>query len=99
MDNLENNDVITLTDEDGVDKDFVIVETAEYKNKVYAALTDADSCDEDECEFMILRIDPDEENEDESVFNTITDEDEFNAVLEAIEAKLGDEYDFDVDND
>ncbi len=96
---MEDREIITLTDEDGIDIDYVIIESVEYNDNVYVAVVEATHVDDPECEFMILRVDDDEEDEDEKVFNTITDEDEFNEVLEAIEAKLDDEYDFDTDTD
>ncbi len=91
----EDYEIINLTDENGEEQDYAIIETVEYEGKVYVALVRDDQLEDEECEFIILRIDEDPENPGEDMFNSITDEDEFNEVLEAIEEKLAEEYDFD----
>ena len=93
MNEAERDEIITLTDEDGNETEFVIVDGVELEGKQYLALVESSHIDDEECEFIILRLD-EGETEDESILATIEDEDEFNAVLAALEEKLEDDYDF-----
>lgn len=79
------DETITLTDENGVSTDFVIVEGAEHDGAFYVALIEADKADDDDCEFIILKA---EEDGDEEVFVSIDDEDEFNLALQLLQAKI-----------
>ena len=97
--NNENNmdDIVTLYDEDGQQTDYVVVSGVEYNGKTYLALVEAANFDEEECEFTILRMDEDD-SEEGGVLSTIDDEDEFNAVMEAFDEKLDEEYDLEVED-
>ena len=98
MNEAERDEFITLTDEDGNETEFVIVDGVEYEGKQYLALVESSHIDDEECEFIILRVD-EGETEDESILATIEDEDEFNAVLAALEEKLEDDYDFEEEDE
>ncbi|MBQ2881050.1 MAG: DUF1292 domain-containing protein [Clostridia bacterium] len=97
--NNENNmdDIVTLYDEDGKETDYVVVEGIEYNGKCYLALVEAANINDEECEFIILRMD-DDDSEEGGLLSTIEDEDEFNAVMEAFDAKLDEEYDLEVED-
>ena len=79
------DETITLTDENGKSTDFIIVEGVEHNGAFYAALIEAEKADDDDCEFIILKAEDDGEEE---VFVSIDDEDEFNTVLELLQAKI-----------
>ena len=81
---------VTLTDEDGVEKNFDIIGTLELDGNTYFALVDAES---DEDEYIILKSVIDE-NDDE-ILITIDDYDEFDRVADAFDNELMSEYDYD----
>ena len=83
---------VTLTDEDGVEKNFDIIGTLELDGNMYFALVDAES---DEDEYIILKSVIDE-NGDE-ILITIDDDDEFDKAADAFDNQLMSEYDYDGD--
>lgn len=85
---------VTLTDEDGVEKNFDIIGTLELDGNTYFALVDAES---DEDEYIILKSVIDE-NGDE-ILITIEDDDEFDKVADAFDNELMSEYDYDGDQE
>ncbi len=85
---------VTLTDEDGVEKNFDIIGTLELDGNMYFALVDAES---DEDEYIILKSVIDE-NGDE-ILITIDDDDEFDKVADAFDNELMSEYDYDGDQE
>ena len=98
MDNKNSMDeIVTLYDEDGQEMDYVVVEGVEYNGKCYLALVEAAHIDDEECEFTILRMD-DEDDEEGGVLSTIEDEAEFNAVMDLFDAKLDEEYDLELED-
>ena len=79
----EEANIITLTDENGVDIEFEFMDCIEYNGKEYLALLPTD---EDSNEVVLLEVEPaDEENE-----NYIAIEDE--ATLEAVYAIFKDHF-------
>ena len=71
----EQSNILTLTDENGVDTDFEYLDSIEYEGKEYLVLMPAD---EISTEIVILEVEPvDEENEnylsvsDEEILNTV----------------------------
>jgi uncharacterized protein YrzB (UPF0473 family) len=95
MSEAERDEIITLTDEDGNETDYVVIDGVEYNGKDYLALVEEEHYNDETCEFTILRVD--ESENEEAFLATIEDEEEFNRVLELLEEKLDDEYDFDDD--
>ena len=82
----EEADVITLTDEEGNNIDYMVVDGVENNDNLYLALVEAEHADDDECEFIILKcLSAEEDGEDSLV--TIDDEEEFNTVLKLFEAR------------
>ena len=86
-------DLISLTDEDGNEMDFEVLDMLELHGKSYIALmpVNPDGSDSEDGEYVVLRTDTDEENKEE-YFSTIEDDDEFNEVVAAFNESLGEEY-------
>jgi uncharacterized protein YrzB (UPF0473 family) len=95
---LDNNEIqiLTLTDEDGNDRDFEVVDTLDYEGETYYALqeyfenvADLDNRDEnDDIEILILKrtVEGDEES-----FDTITDDDLFDKLTAMFDARMDEE--------
>ncbi len=88
--NMENENIFTLTDEDGNESEFELLDELNIDDNVYLALRPLDS---DEDEYVILKIETDE-NGDELLV-TIDDDDEFESVADAFEDKFMGECDLD----
>ena len=84
IDNDQENDVVELLDENGVPTLFNIIANLELDGQEYAILSNVND-DEDVLIFMVT-----EEN-DEFVFETIEDEEELNAVIDAYNELLDEE--------
>ncbi|HRR77149.1 MAG TPA: DUF1292 domain-containing protein [Ruminococcus sp.] len=82
----ENENYITLTDDDGQDISFEVLDTIEYKDRLFAVLLPFE--DEDD-EVVILEIIPGEDPEMDD-FVTVDDEALLNEVFEEFQ-KRGDE--------
>jgi putative Holliday junction resolvase len=96
----DTDEIITLTDEDGTDHEFVLVDVLELNEREYAILlpfegeeSDKES-DEEEMEAVILRVERSADGEEQLV--EIEDEQEWQGVVDAYEAML-DEDDGEVD--
>jgi putative Holliday junction resolvase len=87
----EVEDVITLTDEEGKDHEFVVVDVIEVSSKEYAILLPYDTADEEEAEAVILRVEKADDGEDQLV--EIEDENEWQSVVDAYEAVLEEDGD------
>ncbi|MBR2105546.1 MAG: DUF1292 domain-containing protein [Bacteroidales bacterium] len=95
---LDTNEIqiLTLTDEDGNDRDFEVVDTLDYEGDTYYALqeyfenvADLDNRDEnDDIEILILKrvVEGDEES-----FDTITDDDLFDKLTAMFDAMMDEE--------
>ena len=83
-------DILTLTDEDGVEKDFAVIGDMELDGNNYLALVPND---EDGDEFVILKLAIDENGNEMLV--TIDDDDEFDKVADAFEDVFFSEIDYD----
>ncbi|NLT08342.1 MAG: DUF1292 domain-containing protein [Ruminococcus sp.] len=82
----DNGNYITLTDDDGQDISFEVLDTIEYKDRLFAVLLPFD--DEDD-EVVILEVIPGEDPEMDD-FVTVDDEELLNEVFEEFQ-KRGDE--------
>lgn len=90
--------ILTLTDEDGTDRDFEVVDTLDYEGDTYYALQeyfenveDLDNRDEnDDIEILILKriVEDGEES-----FDTITDDDLFDKLTAMFDARMDEEED------
>jgi len=82
--NYDSDSIVTLIDEDGVEKDFGFVDSIQLNGNTYVALTELDSDSEDEeSELILLRVEKDANGEDTLV--SIDDDDEFDDVADAFE--------------
>ncbi len=80
-DHDHHHDVVLLTDEDGNEREFHIVESFEYKDNEYVVLVSNDSSQEG----IILRV---QVEDDMEYLVDIEDEDEWNEVIKIYEGVL-----------
>ncbi|MBE6960455.1 MAG: DUF1292 domain-containing protein [Ruminococcaceae bacterium] len=81
----EESNIMTLTDENGVDVDFEYLDCIEYEGKEYLVLMPADELS---TEIVILEVEPvDEENEN---YISVQDENVLNAVYGIFKEKYKD---------
>lgn len=78
----ENENLIEIVDEDGTTIKCELYDIIEFEDKQYALLVEADS-DEEEPEVVLMRY---LEEGEESYFETIDDDEEFERVSEYIES-------------
>ena len=85
----EENNILTLTDENGEEIAFEYLDCIEYEGKEYLVLLPVE---EDSNQIVILEIEPvDEENEN---YNAVEDEDILDAVYEIFKERYKDVLDF-----
>ena len=91
---LENENIIVLTDEDGVDVEFEFCASIEYEGDEYVVLLPTD---DDDGEVVILQVMEGEnaEEDDEVTYVGVDDEDVLQAVFELFKEQAGDDFDFD----
>ena len=89
---LEEVDVVTLTDENGEELDFVVLGEAEIEGAVYMALEPVEN---PEGEYVVLKKVEAEDGEIDLV--TIDDDDEFERVSDFFEDELFGEVDYDAE--
>ncbi len=90
MDEMNELETLTLTDEDGVETEFYVIGALELETGSYLALEPTDNDDD---EYVILKVVTDENGEE--TLETIDDDDEFDAVADAFEDSFMSEIDFD----
>lgn len=86
---VEEIEIVTLTDEDGVETEFELIGRLEHNGKEYIALMAQDNDEE----YLILRSEKDDSGEE--MFVTIEDDDEFDAVADAFDDEFMTEFDYD----
>ena len=84
-------DRVTLTDEEGVERDFDIIGTMQIDGNDYFALVAVEGNTD---EYIILKA---VEEDGEEVLITIDDDDEFDRVADAFDDELMEEYDLDAE--
>ena len=92
---LENENIIVLTDEDGVDVEFEFCASIEYEGDEYVVLLPTD---DDDGEVVILQVMEGEdgaEEDDEVTYVGVDDENVLQAVFELFKEQASDEFDFD----
>ncbi len=98
FDNLSPEDLddlsstIVLTDQDGNDTEFELMDIISYKDEDYAILLPAD--DENESELVILQMEDEDEDDDEVSFLPVESEETLSAIYEIFKEKFKDEFDF-----
>ncbi len=83
-------EVFTLTDEEGNESDFEFIGRIELDGNMYVALIPTDGDDE---EYVILKVETDENGEEFLI--TIEDDEEFDKVADAFEDEFMSEIDYD----
>jgi len=78
-------EIFTLTDEDGVESEFRLLASHELDGVTYLALEPV--ADNENGEYVILRLDYDENTEEETLV-TIDDDDEFDTVADIFDDML-----------
>ena len=86
----ETNNVIRLTDEEGVDKDFEFLDLVNYGDQEYIVLLPCD--DEESGEIVILQIES--EAEDRETYVGVQDGEVLNAVFSIFKEKFKNDFDF-----
>lgn len=93
-------DLITLTDEDGVDHEFELVDTLEHGDSTYVALIaspeNAEELLNNDGNLVIMKV---VAEEDEEILELIEDDDEFDEISDIFMNRLSDLYDFDVEDE
>ncbi|MCY0908151.1 MAG: Holliday junction resolvase RuvX [Sulfobacillus thermotolerans] len=82
----EEDEIITLTDEDGNEHEFVVVDVIEVEEQDYAILLPIDTEEDEEAEAVILRLEKDDDGDD--VLVDIESEEEWEKVAQAYEELL-----------
>ncbi len=89
----EYTNVITLTDSDGSDVDFEVLDIVPYKEHEYAVLLPVDD-ESDSPEAVILELLEAEEDNEEDMLQGVDDEEILNAVFNLFMEKNADEFQF-----
>ena len=87
----EDEEIITLTDEDGNEHEFVVVDVIEVDAREYAILLPIDTQEDEETEAVILRLEKDTDGDD--VLVDIESESEWDKVAQAYEELLDEDDD------
>ncbi|MBQ8432644.1 MAG: DUF1292 domain-containing protein [Clostridia bacterium] len=98
QDQNNEREFFTLEDEDGKELTFELIGVTEYKNNTYYAMIPADAADDAKsddgfCEYVILRVETDENGE--STLVTVDDDDEFDDVADQFDDMFSEEIDYD----
>ncbi len=88
---LEELEIVTLTDEDGVETEFAIIDTVEHNSSEYMLAVEAALIDDEDSEAVIFK----KSSDDDEVYEIIEDDDEFNQIAELFQASNGD-YEIDL---
>lgn len=90
----EEFETIMLTDENGDEAEFVIINTLENEGESYILVVETAYIDDEDAEYMLLKK-VEEEGEDVS-YELIEDDDEFDKIA-ALFAEKSDEYDVEIE--
>ena len=95
MDNNYESEFYTLTDEDGNEIEFEVIDSAVIDGVEYFAMVPADAKEPADgmIEYVVLKKEKDEDGED--VFVTIDDDDEFDKVADFFDDRFDSEEDYD----
>ena len=88
-------EILTLTDDDGVEHQFEVVDSAEFDGSEYMALVPVyekpEDMIDDSGDLIVLKV---VEDDGEEYLDSIEDEDEFNKVSDFFMERLSDVFDF-----
>lgn len=88
MTEVNDDQIIETVTEDGEVVQFRLFDIIEYEEKEYALLLPLEEEDSDDAELVLMRLEKDDE---EYIFETIEDDEEFDRVSEYIESLADDE--------
>lgn len=88
MENIDEKDIVILTDEEGLEHQFIIVDMIEVETGVYAMLMPMEIEGEEDDYYVIMKV---VKEDDEEVLMTIEDDEEYQAVAAAIEELYSEE--------
>ena len=99
----EDSDIVTLTDEDGSEKDFEIIGSVMVDDVLYYALlpyVEDDKIPDGPEEYIILRseIEKNEKGEDEEILVTLDSDEEFDRIADIFDDEFAD-IDYDMPGD
>ncbi len=96
---LFDDEIYTMTDEDGNEVEFRFAGSCEYNGATYFAVIpeQQDKKNGEEIEYTVLKLETGEDGEDTYV--TVDDDDEFDAVADIFEDELFSEIDYDGDDE
>lgn len=90
----ENTNIISLTDEEGVERQFEVVTLLKVEDTEYAILYGIDESESEEDDSaVVFRIGKDEEGED--ILEVVEDDEEFEKVAEVYQEWLDEEEEYD----
>ncbi|MCI8341728.1 MAG: DUF1292 domain-containing protein [Firmicutes bacterium] len=92
---FDEYDTIMLTDEEGTEKEFAVIDALELDGNSYILVVEADVEDDEESMAMILKK-TSEDNDDVS-YELVEDDDEFDKVAEIFQ-KNGDDYEVKIED-
>lgn len=92
MPNTNDDNMILLTDENGIECAFEFLDLIQYHDNEYVILLPYDDT-YGESKVVILQLE-DIDSEDEESYLSVDDDDTLNAVFEIFKSKFGDEFDF-----
>lgn len=96
MNERENErEFYTLVDEEGTEIEFEKIGEAEMNGVTYFAMIPADGASSDDgfCEYVVLKLEKDENGEDSLV--TVDDDDEFDNIADIFDDQFSEEIDYD----
>ena len=88
MENIDEKDIVILTDEEGLEHQFIIVDMVEVETGVYAMLMPLQVDSEDEDYYVIMKV---VHEDGEDVLMTIEDDEEYESVSKVIEELYNEE--------
>ena len=94
-----SDNIITLTDEDGKESNFELLDLVELDDEEYVVLLPVtEEGEEEEGEVVILKLEDTDEDSEEESYVGVEDEEILNKVFEIFKEKYKDEFNF-VDED
>ena len=93
---FSDEEIFTLTDEDGNENQFELIGSQEIDGNTYLALVPIDDENGDD-EYVILKVDTDDDGEE--ILVTIDDDDEFDRIADLFDDMLFGEIDYDGDDE
>ena len=93
---FSDEEIFTLTDEDGNENQFELIGSQEIDGDTYLALVPIDDENGDD-EYVILKVDTDDDGEE--ILVTIDDDDEFDRIADLFDDMLFGEIDYDGDDE